>query len=253
MPRSSGDELIDAHEVAEILGLSHRNSVSTYRHRYPDFPVGRPAPGGGRRLLWSRSEVVAWHRRSGRSGARDAAQSESRLQSLVDATTRLLLSRPGLEVSVRQIAKEAGIAHSDLYRYAESKEQLLTLAVAGINAEYLAALPESFDDLMANLESALILLSGRRAALRVMADEMIKDPYAEQIGPIPVAHVAEAIADHRSANRTTSSIDPLVIAACIGALAWGITLFGERWRAGLGIEEIPIEQVAAVMRRMLTA
>ncbi|MGB8021587.1 MAG: TetR/AcrR family transcriptional regulator [Candidatus Nanopelagicales bacterium] len=253
MPDSSSDDLIDASEVAEILGLSHRNSVSTYRHRYPDFPTGRRMPSGGRRLLWSRSEVVAWHRRFGVHRSKDLENPEARLRSLVDATTRLLLARPGAEVSVRQIAREAGIAHSDLYRHAESKEQLLALAVADINAEYLATLPRSFDALMANLEENLVGVIQRRSALRVMADEMIRNPDAEPIGPIPVAHVAEAIAEHRRANGITSSVDPLVVAACIGALAWGITLFGERWRAGLGIEKIPIDQVAAVMRRMLTA
>jgi hypothetical protein len=32
------EELIDAHEVARILGLSHRNTVSLYLRRYPDMP-----------------------------------------------------------------------------------------------------------------------------------------------------------------------------------------------------------------------
>ena len=40
------DALIDAGEVASILGLAHRNSVSTYRSRYVDFPVRPPSPGG---------------------------------------------------------------------------------------------------------------------------------------------------------------------------------------------------------------
>lgn len=254
MSDSPNDDLIDASEVAEILGLSHRNSVSTYQHRYPDFPAGRHASGGGgRRLLWCRSEVVAWHRRFSSRGSRDADQSDARLRGLVDATSRLLLAKPGVEVSVRQIAKEAGIAHSDLYRYADSKEQLLSLAVASITAEYLASLPGSFEDLMANVESALGGVMERRAALRVIADGMIRNPASEPIGRLPVARVAEAIEEHRRATGIASTVDPLVIAACIGALAWGMALFGERWRAGLGLDEIPGDQVAAVVRRMLTA
>ena len=53
-------DLIDAHGVAKILGLSHSNSVSTYQRRYPDMP--RPAVdlGEGRCKLWLRSDVMTW-------------------------------------------------------------------------------------------------------------------------------------------------------------------------------------------------
>ena len=53
-------DLIDARGVAEILGLSHPNSVSTYQRRYATMP--RPAVdlGSGRCKLWLRTEVVAW-------------------------------------------------------------------------------------------------------------------------------------------------------------------------------------------------
>ena len=32
------DELVDAHEVAQVLGLSHANSVHLYQRRHPDMP-----------------------------------------------------------------------------------------------------------------------------------------------------------------------------------------------------------------------
>ena len=53
----------------------------------------------------------------------------SRLDELVEAAARLMLASPGEDVGIRAIAAEAGIAHSDVYRYADSKEQLLDLAV----------------------------------------------------------------------------------------------------------------------------
>lgn len=65
-PRVNTEDLIDATEVARILGLSHRNTVSTYLKRYPDMP--RPAIdlGPQRPRLWIRKEIVAWarHRRT---------------------------------------------------------------------------------------------------------------------------------------------------------------------------------------------
>jgi glutathione-regulated potassium-efflux system ancillary protein KefG len=60
--RVDTDDLIDAAGVAELLGLAHRNSVTTYLKRYADMP--RPVvdiPGSHTRL-WLRSEIVGWHR-----------------------------------------------------------------------------------------------------------------------------------------------------------------------------------------------
>jgi glutathione-regulated potassium-efflux system ancillary protein KefG len=59
-PLVDTDDLIDSQEVAEILGLSHRNSVSTYLRRYEDFPRPVVERGGGRTKLWLRGEVLRW-------------------------------------------------------------------------------------------------------------------------------------------------------------------------------------------------
>jgi glutathione-regulated potassium-efflux system ancillary protein KefG len=53
-------DLIDAQEVAEVLGLSHRNSVSLYQRRYRDMPRPVVERGGGRTKLWLRSEIERW-------------------------------------------------------------------------------------------------------------------------------------------------------------------------------------------------
>src|SRR6478752_1222049 len=102
-----GADLLDASEVAELLGLAHRNSVSTYRSRYPDFPTGEPAPGGGRTRLWRRDEILAWRARFHSRHKVSSKEESPKRAALVDATARLLLSSPGSEVSIRQIAHEA--------------------------------------------------------------------------------------------------------------------------------------------------
>jgi glutathione-regulated potassium-efflux system ancillary protein KefG len=61
-PRVNTEDLIDSLIVAEILGLSHRNTVSTYLRRYPDMPRPVVELGTGRVRLWLRSEMVAWAR-----------------------------------------------------------------------------------------------------------------------------------------------------------------------------------------------
>lgn len=53
-------ELIDSHEVAELLGLSSNRSVSIYRRRYPDFPEPVLEKGSGKCVLWLRADIERW-------------------------------------------------------------------------------------------------------------------------------------------------------------------------------------------------
>jgi predicted DNA-binding transcriptional regulator AlpA len=57
-------DLLDANEVAGLLGLAHRQAVSTYRSRYADFP--EPVVVKAACVLWHRPDVEAWARKTGR-------------------------------------------------------------------------------------------------------------------------------------------------------------------------------------------
>jgi glutathione-regulated potassium-efflux system ancillary protein KefG len=54
------EDLIDAHGVAEVLELSHYNTVSVYQRRYPEMPRPVLDLGKGRIKLWLRSEISSW-------------------------------------------------------------------------------------------------------------------------------------------------------------------------------------------------
>ncbi len=54
------DELIDVGEVARLIGLSHKNSVSTYLKRYGDFPRPVIEFADQKCRLWLRPEIQAW-------------------------------------------------------------------------------------------------------------------------------------------------------------------------------------------------
>ena len=54
------EDLIGAADVAEILGLSHHNSVTTYLRRYPDFPRPIVDLSRSRIRLWRRQEIEDW-------------------------------------------------------------------------------------------------------------------------------------------------------------------------------------------------
>ena len=68
------DDLIDAQEVAAMLGLAHRNSVATYQRRYPAMPRPVVERGNGRTRLWLRSAIEQWARETGRTSAQPSGR-----------------------------------------------------------------------------------------------------------------------------------------------------------------------------------
>jgi glutathione-regulated potassium-efflux system ancillary protein KefG len=247
------DDLIHAGEVAEILGLAHRNSVSTYRSRYADFPAGRPSPGGGRTRLWTRGEILAWHQHFQARKSTLDDQPHARLEDLVAATTRLLLGSPGREISIRQIAAEAGVPHSDLYRYTASKEQLLDLAVARIEQSMQTGIPTDYQVFYDNLPRLLDMTHEAAGAMRVLTDRALQGKSGPTGARLPLNAIADVIANHRVDSGVPSSVDPRVVAVCITAMRWGLNVMEARWLEAVDLEEIPNDQVATVVRAMLAA
>jgi glutathione-regulated potassium-efflux system ancillary protein KefG len=54
------EDLIDAQGVADVLDLSHRNTVSQYQRRYADMPRPVVDLGEGRVKLWLRPDIERW-------------------------------------------------------------------------------------------------------------------------------------------------------------------------------------------------
>lgn len=52
------EDLLNAREVADLLGLAHREAIATYRRRYADFP--EPTLSKGTCVLWLRQDVENW-------------------------------------------------------------------------------------------------------------------------------------------------------------------------------------------------
>jgi len=63
--RVNTDDLVSASEVADLLGLAHHNSVTTYLRRYKDFPQPVIDKSGGHIRLWQRQDVVRWREARG--------------------------------------------------------------------------------------------------------------------------------------------------------------------------------------------
>ena len=245
------DQLIDAQEVATILGLAHRNSVSTYRTRYADFPSGQPAPGGGRSRLWVRGEIVAWHEKFRHRQARTGDEPSERLDVLVAATTRLLLANPGSDISIREIATEAGVAHSDLYRHAESKEQLVGLAVKRVEESFRTAFPDDLDTFREHLPELLAKIRAARPAMMVVVDRALlgESPSSDQ--ELAVTALMALIVRDRAKKMQTSAVEPRVLAAAVSAMIWGLVILEPRWQEALELDGMPLDQVATIISAML--
>jgi hypothetical protein len=61
------NDLVDAQDVAKLIGLSLASNVSLYQKRYPDMPRPVLNMGRGRPCLWLRPEIVKWAKQTGRS------------------------------------------------------------------------------------------------------------------------------------------------------------------------------------------
>jgi glutathione-regulated potassium-efflux system ancillary protein KefG len=61
-PKVNTEDLVGAAEVAELLGLAHYNSVTTYLHRYEDFPKPVVDLSRSRVRLWLRQDIEKWKR-----------------------------------------------------------------------------------------------------------------------------------------------------------------------------------------------
>jgi predicted DNA-binding transcriptional regulator AlpA len=65
-PRVNTEDLIDAAEVAQLLGFARRNAVSLYQRRYEDMPRPVVVRSNGKTMLWLRPEIVKWGKKTGR-------------------------------------------------------------------------------------------------------------------------------------------------------------------------------------------
>ena len=61
-PKVNTEDLIGAAEVADMLGLAHHNSVSTYLRRYDDFPRPVVDLPKSRVRLWLRQDINKWRK-----------------------------------------------------------------------------------------------------------------------------------------------------------------------------------------------
>ena len=119
------DDLVDARGVADLLGLSQRESVSLYQRRYPLMPRPVVDLGRGRPRLWSRAAIESWMTRRGSGGEALDPLEAGPAAALMDSTERVVTTSWPSDVTMRRIAEEAGCSLGLAYHYFGSKEGLI--------------------------------------------------------------------------------------------------------------------------------
>jgi len=96
-----------------------------------------------------------------------AVRTSWRRRQIVAAATRLLETRGFHEMSVNDLATEAGISVGTIYQYMSAKEDILLLVFLDILEEYRRRLPEAMEGIEDPIER---LIAGFRAYCRIVDD-----------------------------------------------------------------------------------
>lgn len=232
------EDLIDSAQVAKMMGLSQRNSVLTYRNRYPGFP--EPVVDRPRIKLWRRQDVAAWH-----VGDQPIEGGDSQVRArLVEAARTLLSERPASEVSVRDIAAVAHIPHTVLYRHFASKEDLRQAVVTQTVERVRSAMP-------VNVPAREVVLATVAASLehatdfRILAFSLLAGDAPTQFEGRPVMTALLAVLRATGSNEGRISDEQCVALVAALVLGWGT--FEGRIRAATGVEGSVSEAMAAVV------
>ncbi len=253
------DDLIDSTQVAEVLGLTHRHSVSTYRRRYADFPRPAVTRGSGRTNLWLRADIEAWRSPSPADGPSAA---DLKRDAILDAAAQLMATRPITDISVREIAARAAVPHTLIYRYIGNKQDLELAVVDRTINEVLALTGGGPESALGGLDRLLRALLHRRDSLRVIINSMLtEDGAARHSDRAPVialflASLRADIESRRAAGtpQPTPAFPPLTPEVAVGAVAAlvvGWAAFEPRIKKGTGLAETPTEDLAALATAIL--
>jgi AcrR family transcriptional regulator len=163
----------------------------------------RMAPAEGSDVIWMRPERAAAGRPAGHS--RDE----------ITAVAIAIADREGLDaVSMRRVAADLGTGAASLYRYLETREDLLDLMTDATGAEYVFAEPTGdwLADLLGIGEQARAIMRRHPWLPPLLITRSVLGPY----GLVLVEHVLEALAPHPAS--TEAKLEALALLTAATAL-----------------------------------
>ncbi len=195
------------------------------------------------------ADKVAQHPRPGR---------EATTAAILSAAEELFRERGYEDVTVRDIAQQAGVSHALVHQYAGSKEDLFRAVLSRNYDSMTSTAPADFG----LLESARLMLRrglepqfrdyGRllmRTALSGLAYDETTWRFAavEQL----IELVEQQAASASPAERAEKDLDPRLVGASVGSLYLG-WVSGESWlRPAWGLEDLDDDEVASGLERVI--
>jgi AcrR family transcriptional regulator len=175
-----------------------------------------------------------------------AAGREAAVAKLVDAAGELFARNGPDGVSLREVASAAGVNYGLIHQYIGTKDDLLRLVFRSVS-EHAADRFNAADDVDAALDELIGTGSRPSRYVSMLAWALLQGRDAtELLGRSPALGALleriDAVADHDDvAERVAAAV----------ALNLGWQLFGSFIRNGVGLEDVPDEQLAQSRRRII--
>lgn len=170
--------------------------------------------------------------------------------ALLASAIELFAQRGPASVSIRDVARHAGVNHGLVHRHFGSKDDLIAEAIdVGVSSLIPGALaPEGFD-----IDEVIRVVHHDPTPARLIARTLVDDI---AIGSVrrtyPVMHSLVAAAQRApEASRPRGLADPRIAAAAAGALVTGSVIWGPSLRAAIDLLDDTQSAVADLSRHLL--
>lgn len=182
---------------------------------------------------------------------------EQLMPRILDAAERLFAERGPVGVSIRDIAAEAGLPHSAIYRYFESKDEVLRQVLVRGRDRQIEHETEQRRQGLSAIGGLEWLMEHNRAYLLAVVRLALQGETNSSLGlePRTVASTSLAALQAGVPLEPRTDLDPRMVLAALAAIAFGYAV-GEDWIIDtLGMQSCDADQVRAgvdeVMNSML--
>jgi TetR/AcrR family transcriptional regulator, repressor for neighboring sulfatase len=183
---------------------------------------------------------------------------EATTAAILDSAEQLFYERGYNAVTVRDIAKRAGVSHPLVHQYAGSKAEMFRVVLSR-NEEFMVSGAPDNPDL---LESASLILRyglgqrGRAHARLLVGSALRGVPYDRTAGRFEAIERLVELAERQAgsasqAERVEKDLDPRLAVACVGSLYLG-WVAGESWmRPAAGLESMDDAELIDGLERVI--
>jgi len=185
-----------------------------------------------------------------RASRRPRRSREEVSRALIDAAASLFAERASGHVTVRDIAARAGVNPTLIHRYFGSKRELMRAAMDKAQGNVVVTIDEMPDVIEGAAEVIHASLQERElvaALARATLDGVLGDLPGGRPAMARLLVRFEAELESRGAGRH----DIRLVVACLSAAVMGYSLFDRYLRQGVGLEDMPDEQVEAALVDLL--